>query len=158
MMLHHCFDTSTGWTLHNCSFVLPDQIVECMKATPFSCDPNVEDSLSWAYSKNGSFSLNSAYLLERGLNPLNLDTISLAYVWKAAAPPWIQFCLWLCMHNSLPTSEVLGSRGLNLNPTCPLCLKETESIDHLIRRCKFAQAFWQKLKYPHLLRDFLINP
>ena len=74
VMLHQCFDIGTGWNLQNNFFVLSDQILESMKATPFSCDTNAEDSLMWAYSKNGSFSLSSAYLLARGLNPLNLDT------------------------------------------------------------------------------------
>ena len=86
-MLHQCFDNGTGWNLQNSSFVLLDQILESLKATPFSCDTNVEDSLIWAYSKNGSFSLSSAYLLARGLNPLNLDTIAMSWVWKIAAPP-----------------------------------------------------------------------
>ena len=31
--------------------MLLDQIMEGMKATPFSCDPNVEDSLLWALQK-----------------------------------------------------------------------------------------------------------
>ena len=158
MMLHQYFDTSTRWNLQNCSFVLPNQIVEGMKATPFSCDPNAEDSLLWAYSKNGSFSLNSAYLLARGLNPLNLDTISMSCVWKTIAPLRIQFCLWLCMHNILPIGEVLGSRCLNLNLTCPLCSKETESIKHLLRSCEFAQAFRQKLNDPHFLKESFNKP
>ena len=89
VMLHQCFDIGTGWNLQNNFFVLSDQILESMKATPFSCDSdtNAEDSLMWAYSKNGSFSLSSSYLLARGLNPLNLDTIAMSWVWKIAAPP-----------------------------------------------------------------------
>ncbi|XP_075669750.1 uncharacterized protein LOC142639464 [Castanea sativa] len=142
----------------NSSFVLPDRIPESIKATPFSCDTNAEDSLTWAYSKNGSFSLSPAYLLARGLNPLNLNTVSMSWVWKTTAPPRIQFFLWLCMHNSLPIREVLGSRGLNLNPTCPLCLKETESLGHLLRTCEFAQDFWQKLNYPRMLRESFNKP
>ena len=62
------------------------------------------------------------------------------------------------MHNSLPTGEVLGSRGLNLNPTCPMCLKETKSPDHLLCTCEFAQDFWQKLNYPHMLRESFNKP
>ena len=84
---------------------------------------------------------------------MNLDTISMSWVWKTAAPPRVQFCLRLCMHNSLLIGEVLGSRGLNLNPTCPLYLKETESLDHLLCTCEFAQDFWQKLNYPYMLRE-----
>ena len=129
-----------------------------MKATPFSCDTNTEDSLIWAYSKDGSFFLSLAYLVARGLNPLNLDTVSLAWIWKTTTPPRVQFFLWLCMHNSLLFGEVLGSRGLNLNPLSPLCLKENETIDHLLRTCEFAQIFWKQLDYPHMLTNLFNKP
>ena len=39
--------------------VLPNQVLESMKATPFSCDTNSKDSLIWAYSKDGSLSFIS---------------------------------------------------------------------------------------------------
>ena len=122
--------------------VLPNQVLESMKATPFSCDTNSKDSLIWTYSKDGPFSLSSAYLVARGSNPLNLDTVSLSWVWKTSTPHRVQFFHWLCMHNSLLVGEVLGSRGLNLNPLCPLCLKKNETIDHLLRTCEFAKIFW----------------
>ena len=87
VMLHQCFDLGMGWNLQNSSFGLPDQVMESMKTIPFSCDTSIEDSLIWAYSKDGSFSFSSAYLVARGLNPLNLDTISLAWIWKTTTPP-----------------------------------------------------------------------
>ena len=62
------------------------------------------------------------------------------------------------MHNNLPVGEVLGSRGLNLHPLYLLCLKENETIDHLLRTCEFAQTFWQQLNYPHMLRDLFNKP
>ena len=89
---------------------------------------------------------------------MNLDTVSLAWIWKTTTPPWVQFFLWLCMHNSLLVGEVLGSRGLNLNPLPPLCLKENETIDHLLRTCEFAQIFWKQLNYPHMLTDLFNKP
>lgn len=91
VMLHQCFDIGTGWNLQNSSFVLPNQVLESTKGTPFSCDTNSEDSLIWAYSKNGSFSLSSAYLLAQGLNSLNLDIVSLSWVWKTTTLPQVQF-------------------------------------------------------------------
>ena len=71
-------------------------------------------------------------MLARNLNPLNLVTNLIAWVWKVIAPPKIQFlvffffflvcvCVWLCLHNSVPTGDVLGSRGLNIDPMCNLC-------------------------------------
>lgn len=121
------------------SFELLDNILNVIKATPLSYDQGMEDTLTWAFSKNGNFSLKTACLLAKGLNPLNLITKSIAWVWKTELPPKIQFFLWLCLHNSLPTTEVLGSRGLSLNPTCNMRQGGTESIDHLLRECLVAQ-------------------
>lgn len=45
VMLHQWFDIGMGWNLQNNSFVLPNQVLESVKATPFSCDTNSEDSL-----------------------------------------------------------------------------------------------------------------
>ena len=69
------------------------------------------------------------------------------------APPKIIFFLWLCLHNSIPTCDILGSRGLRLSPICPICSEENETIDHLLRRCKIAAELWVDLKFPHCLVD-----
>ena len=127
-----CVDPNLEGMTHHISFELPENVTSIIKATPFSIDPNSVDTLSWAFSKDGFFSLKSAYLLARGLNPLNLVTPSMAWVWKTETHPCIQFLIWLCLHNSLPTGEVLGARGLNLNPICTMCHKSNESIDHLL--------------------------
>jgi len=116
-----CFDSNHEWKAQSLSFKIPNHILNAIKATLLSYNREVEDSLQWAYSKNRFFSLKSAYLLARGLNPLNLDTVSVVWVWKVETYPKIQFFLWLCLHNSLLTREVLGSRGLNLDPICSLC-------------------------------------
>ena len=99
----------------------------------------------WDFSKNGFFSLKSAYLIARGLNPLNLNTMSFNWVWKTDTPPNFQLFLWLCLHSSLPTAEVLGSRGLMLDPVCKICNRENETIEHLFKSCDFAHNFWQQL-------------
>ena len=120
--------------------------------------PHIHDSLAWAFSKDGWFSIKSAYLLARDLNPLNSRLNSVSWVWKLEAPPKILFFLWLCLHNSIPTCVILGSRGLSLSPLCPICSEENESIDHLLRRCKTAAELWVDLKFPLCLVDSFIQP
>ena len=122
-------------------------------ATPFSFDPNSVDELMWAFLKNGLFSLKSAYLIARGLNPLNLNTMSFSWVWKTDTPPKVQFFLWLCLHSSLPTTKVLGSGGLMLDPMCKICNRENETIERLFKGYDFAHNFWQQLQAPICYRN-----
>ena len=82
----------------------------------------------------------------------------MSWVWKVDGPPKIQFFLWLCLHNSIPTCEVLGSRGLNLSPTFPICTKGNESIEHMLRGCKSTVELWQKLEFPYCLVDSFKKP
>ena len=120
--------------------------------------PHIHDSLAWAFSKDGWFSIKSAYLLARDLNPLNPGLNSVSWVWKLEAPPKILFFLWLCLHNSIPTCDILGSRGLSLSPLCPICFEENEAIDHLLRRCRTAAELWVDLKFPLCLVDSFNQP
>ena len=62
--------------------------------------------------------------------------------------PRIMFFLWLSIHNNVPTCEVLGSRGFTLDTICPICQRETETLQHLIRDCQYARNFWNKLGVP----------
>ena len=59
------------------SFVLPEYVMQEIKAIPLASNPLQEDILIWAFSKDGNFTLKSAYLIAKVLNPLNLDTSNL---------------------------------------------------------------------------------
>ena len=107
LTIRQCFDENHGWKPSSISFVLPASVHSTIKATPFSYISQANDSLMRAYSKNGSFSIQAAYLIAKGLNPLNLETLSFKWVWKSETLPKIQFLIWLCLHDNLPTAHVL---------------------------------------------------
>ena len=73
------------------SFNLPDRILQEIKGIPITANPSHEDMLIWAFSKDGSFSLKSAYLITKGFNLLNLDTSPHQWVWKVHKSPRIKF-------------------------------------------------------------------
>ena len=158
LSVRKCFDGNHDWKPSSISFELPASVLSTIKATPFSYTPQANDSLMWAYSKNGSFSIQAAYLIAKGLNPLNLDTMSFKWVWKSEILPKIQFLIWLCLHDGLPTAQVLGSRGLILDPVCKLCNKHYETIEHLFRGCETAHQFWLQLQAPHCNRNSFTLP
>ena len=88
------------------------------------------------------------YIAAKGLNVLNLPTSPLSWIWKVKAPPKMLFFLWLCSYNSIPVREVLGSKGLSLDQSCPICRSHPESRDHLLKECSFSVSFWNQLGPP----------
>ena len=117
LTVKQCFDENNDWIPSSISFDLPESVLNSILAIPFSFDPHSVDELMWAFSKNGFFSLKSAYLIARGLNPLNLNTMSFNWVWKTKTPPKVQFFMWRCLHGSLPTDR--KSTRLNSSHAIP---------------------------------------
>ena len=120
----------------------PGRVAQSDSKVPFSMDLNAKDVSCWAFSKDGSFSLKSSYLLAKGLNPLNPSSITCEWIWKATTMPRIMFFffyLWLSIHNSVPTCEVLGSRGFTLDTTCPICQREAKTLQHILRDCQYVR-------------------
>ena len=96
IIVNQCFDNEGAWISQIISFVLPDQVLNVIKATPLSLDQNTEDTRYWAFYKDGIFSLKSTYMLARNLDPLNLVMNPIAWVWKVIAPPKIQIFVAMC--------------------------------------------------------------
>ena len=144
-------DVSSGnsWNFGLLSFDFPFNLLQEIRATPFSTSSSMEDTIIWGFSSDGDFSLKSAYYLAKGLNPLNLVTNN-AWIWKVMTSPWIKFFLWLCSHSSVPTYEVLGSRGLSIDSLCPICGLQSESIIHMLRDCYVVKIFLDETWYSGL--------
>jgi len=63
--------------------------------------------------------------------------------------PKLKIFLWQLCHNALTTRTNLLTRGLNLDPLCPLCRhSDLESTSHLFTQCFFAKTTWD-LAYQH---------
>ena len=57
---------------------------------------------------------------------------------------WFQLRI---LHRLLPTRKYLYDRKIVDDPTCYICQEETHTIQHLLWKCKSAQAFWQDLLF-----------
>ena len=127
------------------SFNLPETILQEIQGIPLATNSDIKDRLVWAFLKDGLFSLKSAYLIAKDLNPLNPDTHPCQWVLEMNTTPRIKFFLWLCSQNSIPTREVLGSRGFNLDTMCEVCERASESITHVLRDCPEVSEVWKGL-------------
>ena len=56
--------------------------------------------------------------------------------------PKLKVFLWQICHDALATRTNLLKRGLNLDPICPLCHSELESISHLFTQCFITKGTW----------------
>ena len=75
----------------NLSLQLSNFIIQAISTTPFANNAELQDSFVRAFSKNGDFSLSAAYVMVKGLNPLNLCTSPISWIWKIKSSPRIIF-------------------------------------------------------------------
>ncbi|XP_026429856.1 uncharacterized protein LOC113326320 [Papaver somniferum] len=79
------------------------------------CTPNRRD---WDLSKNGKFSLKSAYLGLRGINASPCKNLWL-HIWKTRVPHRIQLFLWEAAKTALPARTVIHTRMPMHSVECP---------------------------------------
>ena len=113
-----------------------------------------EYSLIWACSKNGLFTVRSAYgvtlkLLketsttrEQGdCSDKSKATEFWKSIWKLNCPNKIKHFLWRVCKNILPTNFHLASRKVIADGGCGFC-GECESLGHILWDCKVASDVW----------------
>ncbi|CAN1176559.1 Putative ribonuclease H protein At1g65750 [Linum perenne] len=101
-----------------------------------------EDVWVWGASSDGKFSIKSAYnLIHNQLESLAPDFWSSVWCWRG--PNRIKFFLWLVIHGRLLTNVARQKRKMTDNASCPLCDNTEETIEHVLRDCRFATEVWR---------------
>ena len=117
-------------------------------------DTNQRDYLVWQASRNGSFTVKSAYHLAQKMERRQLQAYepgsSKEYdgrwdkIWKSKTQPKIKHLAWCACQDSLPTRANLCRRGLNVDVYCPLCSEDYETQTHIFLDCRVAKEVWAK--------------
>ena len=71
--------------------------------------------------------------------------------------PKIKVFLWQLCHNVLPVKGILARRGCNVDPQCPLCATEIESIHHLFWDCHATKRVWDLAVQHHWILPHLLG-
>ncbi|CAI9105362.1 OLC1v1004270C1 [Oldenlandia corymbosa var. corymbosa] len=134
-------------------------------ATILSIPIQSQDPRIWHFTKNGKYSIRSAYhqlLSSPQFNHLtaNRDPLLLGVRDPLWRKPWRMKLLgrllifsWRLCRNALPTMVNLRSRQIEVDLHCPLCNQIDECSTHLFFRCPFAiqaRALLLCLKSPEL--------
>ncbi|GAV67128.1 zf-RVT domain-containing protein, partial [Cephalotus follicularis] len=92
------------------------------------------DKLLWAKNSSGLFSTKSAW------NSIRTEGISCPWfhlVWSFPIVPRHSFILWVVIRGRHRVKQIPKTRGVINDDTCPLCLAEIETTEHLLSTCDF---------------------
>ncbi|KAL4179299.1 hypothetical protein AMTRI_Chr13g119350 [Amborella trichopoda] len=100
------------------------------------------DSMIWTPSASRRFTVASFYrVLVDGTNIVDLSN----RVWDSIAPPRTQLFQWLATLGRPLTIDNLQKRGFQFPNRCIMCLKEEETISHMLLHCDFTYSIWSQL-------------
>jgi hypothetical protein len=109
-----------------------------------------KDRLIWRCTKNGEFSVKSAYHLgmsmrameKAGSSGSNKTGDLWKTCWSLNVPYAVKMYVWRACHNLLPTKVNLFKRGVCEDKVCPICLHEEETVAHVNWGCPAANDVW----------------
>jgi hypothetical protein len=104
----------------------------------------------WRGTKNGTFSVKSAYYLQKEIESRGLaESSSMGVrspvwkqIWGLKIPNAEKNFLWRACHESLPTRQNLYRRKIVEDSSCPICGLEEETASHIIWQCSSARNVW----------------
>lgn len=126
-----------------------------------------EDTMVWAFSKNGMYDSQSGYKLlnliqtiERPMTASNLPPVERnlwSNLWKVKTLPKVRHFMWRALAGALAVSERLASRGINVETTCKVCQSQPETICHVLFHCPVAKEVWRLSGFPIPAEGFSTN-
>lgn len=92
-------------------------------------DPNLGDGWEWSISRKGKFTIKSLYLAM-----INQGSTDFPHkgIWMSSIPLKVSFFIWNIVMNKILSIDHLQNRGWNLANRCVICMREEESVDHLL--------------------------
>lgn len=156
-------DQSTGgWNVPLIRILFWDNDCDAILQIPVVGN-GASDIRVWQYMKHGNCAVRSGYHLDRRLKACRLDnrlgqTSNLnrsnwGWIWNLKIPNKIKKFIWRLLRNSLPTLDILRSRGVHTSIMCPVCKDKDESLIHVFKDCAYARLFWACSPFPSMLSN-----
>lgn len=118
---------------------VPQPILELIHSLPLPTLETLDDIPFWPSSSSECIT-KEAYLTLTSEAQSAMPFLSLDWLWHLNIAPSSQFFfLWKVCHNRLATKSNLHWLT---HKSCPICQSEIETLDHVLRKCFFAQILW----------------
>ena len=155
------------WNLPMLKNNFSEEEVNLILSMPISVT-NRGDKQIWRGTKNGLFSVKSAYFIQKELDRKEEAESSSGTgtskvwkeIWKLRLPNVGKNFLWRACHEILPTRVNLHKKKIVEDALCPLCGREEETVMHVLWLCPAAVDVWSlgcKIfqKWPSDGKDFI---
>jgi len=102
----------------------------------------VNDSITWRWTANGSYTTRSAYRIQfKGA----YSAFSSNLIWKADTENKCKVFMWILIKEKILTADNLQKRRWPCHEHCVLCNGPLETAVHLCFNCGFAKAVWNQV-------------
>lgn len=111
-----------------------------------------EDKLLWKHSKDGRFSVKSAYyfIMETLIGNTHLRVPGEWYnIWRLRVPQKVKLFLWRVIRGCLPTRMKLQGKGVLCPSTCPLCETNMELFGSMVSLLLMKLKPWEFFEHCH---------
>jgi hypothetical protein len=136
-----------GWNTRLINAIFSLEEAKVIAAIPLS-PTLLSDRIVWRGTKNGVFSVQSAYHLGMEINARNLGGTSQeagglqvwSVIWNLRDPKPVKLFMWRACNGLLPTKSNLFRRKIVDSNLCPCCTSESETVFHVLWKCLAAHA------------------
>ncbi|KAF7810079.1 ribonuclease H [Senna tora] len=157
LLVFTLISNSGEWNHEAISVFFPPNVANSILSIPLARSPK-DDSWFWSLTPNGFYSVKSGYKEIRKEKIAQLqDSFFLQFsgvwkrIWKVQLPAKIKFFLWRLCREILPVCTNLVSRGVDVDPRCPVCSGGAEeTIGHAILFCDQLQSLWNSIPVPFI--------
>jgi hypothetical protein len=118
----------------------------------------------WQGAKHGFFSVKNAYYQEIKFRKQSKGESSTSRrkegfwkdLWNLQVPPKLKHFVWKVCNNILPTKVSLFGKKVIQSPICQYCLREEETLVHILWNCPSSIAVWQEC--PRSIQKLAMEP
>ena len=138
-----------GWNLELLNRTFSAWEVQAIIKIPVSHESR-EDRWAWHHTKNGEFTVRSAYYMAmKERDDMAASTSQSnhggvwSHLWKTQVPTKLKMFGWRALHNGIAAKENLFGRGVGNDRICPVCGEDVETIMHLLVSCAEVRCIWR---------------
>ncbi|GMP82024.1 hypothetical protein CsSME_00036510 [Camellia sinensis var. sinensis] len=139
------------WKLETIQSIISATDLEAIKSIQLSFE-GCDEALFWHPNKSGIYTVKSGYQLAKVLSsssPPDQPSSSFLlppnfwkHIWTLQVPQKIRHFWWRFCKNLLATKVNLSKCRCAASNMCSVCLKEEESVEHLLFDCGWTKAVW----------------